>query len=110
ELEPRQDKKGFGDALLAGKGADVFSRDIALMKAASPIQHISENLPVTLLIVGEQDFPMLEADAKAFAAKATASRATVRTFVAKGQDHMGVVRSLLEDKSPVLQEVLTFLQ
>jgi acetyl esterase/lipase len=62
-LEPRENKKGFGDALMAGKGADVFSRDIAIMKAASPIQHVSKDLPPTLLVVGEKDFPMLEGDA-----------------------------------------------
>jgi acetyl esterase/lipase len=110
DLEPKKDKKGFGDALLAGKGADVFSRDVALMKAASPIQHVSRGMPPTLLVVGERDFPMLEGDAKAFAEKAKTAGVAVRTAVAKGQDHMGVVRSLLKDKSLVLEEVLAFLK
>jgi acetyl esterase/lipase len=34
DLTPRPTKKGFGDTLMAGKGADVFSRDPAVMKAA----------------------------------------------------------------------------
>jgi len=110
DLEPRPDKKGFGDALLAGKGADVFSRDAALMKAASPIQHVGKDLPLTLLIVGDRDFPMLEGDVKAFAEKATTAGVVVSTSVAKGRDHMGTVRSLLEDKSPVLEQVLAFLK
>ena len=29
DLQPRADGKGFGDALMAGRGADVFSRDPA---------------------------------------------------------------------------------
>jgi acetyl esterase/lipase len=110
DLEPRQDKKGFGDALLAGKGADVFSRDAAVMKAASPIQHVGKDLPPTLLIVGDRDFPMLERDVKAFAEKATTAGVVVSTLVAKGRDHMGTVRSLQEDKSPVLEQVLAFLK
>src|SRR5262249_50373860 len=73
DLEPREGKKGFGDALMAGKGADVFSRDAAVMKDASPIQHVSKDLPPTLLVVGERDFPMLGADAKAFAEKGKAA-------------------------------------
>jgi acetyl esterase/lipase len=110
DLQPRADKKGFGDALLAGQGAEVFGRDAALMKAASPIQHVGRELPPTLLIVGERDFPMLAGDAQAFAAKAKAVGVAVGVFVAKGRDHLGVVRSLLEDKSPVLERVLAFLR
>jgi acetyl esterase/lipase len=110
DLEPRKDKKGFGDALLGGRGADVFARDVEVMKAASPIQHLSKQLPRTLLVVGQWDFPMLEGDAKRFAEKAKEAGATVHTFVAKGLDHMGVVRSLLEDKSAVLEQVLAFLK
>jgi acetyl esterase/lipase len=110
DLEPRKDKKGFGDALLAGKGADVFARDAALLKAASPIQHVSKDLPPTLLVVGEKDFPMLERDARAFAEKAKGVGREVTTFVAKGCDHMAVVRSLLEDGSAVREQVLEFLR
>jgi acetyl esterase/lipase len=110
DLEPHADKRGFGDALLAGKGADVFSRDVAVMKAASPIQHVSKELPPTLLVVGEKDFPMLEKDAQAFAEKAKEVGIKVMTFVGKGCDHMGVVRSLLEDRSAVQEQVLAFLK
>lgn len=109
DLEPRDDKRGFGDALMAGKGADVFSRDPAVMKSASPIQYVSHELPSTLLVVGERDFPMLEKDAATFAEKARKVDRDVVTFVAKGSDHLGVVRSLLEDKSPVQEQVVAFL-
>jgi len=110
DLEPREDKKGFGDALMAGKGADVFSRDAAVMKAASPIQHVSKDLPPTLLVVGEKDFPMLERDARTFAEKAKGVDRKVTTFVGKGCDHMGVVRSLLEDGSAIQEQVLAFIK
>jgi acetyl esterase/lipase len=110
DLEPRADQKGFGDALMAGKGADVFARDAAVMKAASPIQHVSKDLPPTLLVVGEKDFPTLEGDARTFAAKAKGVGREVTTFVGKGCDHAGVVRSLLEDRSPVREQVLAFLE
>jgi acetyl esterase/lipase len=109
DLAPRDDKRGFGDALMGGKGADTFGRDAALMKTASPIQHVSKDLPPTLLVVGERDFPMLADDAKAFAEKAAAVGSPVRVFVAKERDHMGVVRGLIEDKSPVLEQVAEFL-
>jgi acetyl esterase/lipase len=110
DLAPREDKRGFGDILLARGGADVFSRDIELMKTGSPVAHASNDLPPTLLVVGERDFPMLEADAKVFAVKAKASGAIVRTSVAKGCDHMGVVRNLIEDKSLILEWVRDFVR
>jgi acetyl esterase/lipase len=110
DLEPHEGKKGFGTVLMSGKGADVFSRDIAVMKDASPIRHISKDLPPTLLVVGEKDFPMLEGDARAFAEKAKTHNREVTTFVGKGCDHMGVVRSLLEDRSGIQEQVLGFLK
>jgi acetyl esterase/lipase len=110
DLEPRADKKGFGDSLMAGKGADVFARDPATMKAASPIQHVSRDLPPTLLVVGEKDFPMLESDAKTFADKAKGAGREVATFVGKGADHLSVVRGLVEDGSAIQERVLAFLK
>jgi acetyl esterase/lipase len=110
DLGPRADKKGFGNALLAGKGADVFGRDVAVLRAASPLRHITRALPPTLLVVGEKDFPMLEGDARAFARKAREVGREVTVFVAPGRDHMGVVRSLLEDRSAVREQVLAFLK
>jgi acetyl esterase/lipase len=80
------------------------------MKAASPMQHVSKDLPPTLLVVGEKDFPMLEKDAQAFAEKAKEVGGKVTTFIGKGCDHMGVVRSLLEDRSAVQEQVLAFLK
>jgi acetyl esterase/lipase len=110
DLEPRKDGKGFGDALMAGRGADVFSRDAALMKDASPTQHLTKELAPILLVVGERDFPMLEGDAKDFVAKAKGVGATATLFVARERDHMGVVKDLLDDKSPILERVLAFLK
>jgi acetyl esterase/lipase len=80
------------------------------MKAASPIQHVSKDLPPTLLVVGEKDFPMLEKDAQTFAENAKDVGSEVTTFVGKGCDHMGVVRSLLEDRSAIRERVLSFLE
>src|SRR5262249_37023549 len=114
DLEPREDKTGFGDALMAGKGADTFSRDAAGMKAARPIRHVTKSLPPPLLVVGGKGFPMLEADtpavARAFAEKAKGAGRDVATFVGKGCDHMGVVRGLLEDRSPIREQVVAFLR
>ncbi len=109
DLEPRKEGKGFGDALMAGRGADVFSRDTTVMRDASPLRHISKKLPRTCLIVGERDFPMLEGDAKAFLEKATAEQAKATLLVAKGRDHMGTVQALLEEKSDVRESVQEFL-
>jgi len=109
DLEPRKDRKGFGDSLMAGRGADVFSRDVGIMKAASPAQHVTKDLPPVLLVVGEHDFPMLEGDAKGIVEKAKGFNVAATMFVAKDRDHMGVVKSLIEDKSPVMEQVLAFL-
>jgi acetyl esterase/lipase len=110
DLETHGDKRSFGDALMAGRGADVFSRDAAVMKEASPIQHVSKDLPLTLLIVGEKDFPMLERDSRTFAEKAEKAGRRITIFVGKGCDHIGVVRSLLDDRSAIREQVLEFLK
>jgi len=94
---------------MAGKGADTFGRDPKVLTAASPIRHLSKDLPPTLLVVGEKDFPMLEADAKAFAEKAAGLGATVKTFTAKGKDHMGVVAAVRDEKEPIGETVREFL-
>ncbi len=109
DLEPRADGKGFGDVLLRGRGADVFSRDPAVMRDASPVRHLSCELPPVLLIVGERDFPMLEADAGTFVQRAREQKATAASFVSKGRDHMGVVRALLDDRSDVSEKVRSFV-
>ncbi len=110
DVAPRPDGKGFGDALMAGKGAAVFARDPAVMKDASPIRHVSKQLPRTLLVVGDRDFPMLPGDAKAFAEKAKAAGADVAVFVAEKCDHMGTVRQLLDERSPIAERVRSFLK
>jgi hypothetical protein len=94
---------------MAGRGADVFSRDVDVMTDASPIRHVSRGMPPVLLIVGGRDFPMLEGDAKAFIEKARGLDLSAALFVAEDRDHMGVVRSLIEDESPVWKPVLGFL-
>ncbi len=109
DLEPRKNGKSFGDARMAGRGADAFARDFETMKNASPIQHITKKLPPTLLVVGERDFPMLAADAQVFVDKAKKSGATARLYLAKGRDHMGVVQALTKDTDPILEQVLEFV-
>jgi hypothetical protein len=54
-----------------------------------------------LLIVGERDFPMLEGDARRYADKDQSLGLTMPVVVVKGCNHMQVVGSLLEDRSPV---------
>jgi acetyl esterase/lipase len=110
DVEPRKNGKGFGDALMAGKGAAVFSRDSAVMKDASPIQHLSGKLPRTLLVVGDRDFPMLEGDAMTFAEKAREAGVKVAVHIVKECDHMGTVRQLLADQSEVTKCVLAFFK
>lgn len=110
DLAPRGDGHGYGDVLMAGHGADAFKRDSALMKDASPIDHISAGMPRTLLLVGGQDFSMLEADARAFAEKARAAGATVETAVIPGKDHMAMAGGLTDENDPVLARALDFLK
>jgi acetyl esterase/lipase len=109
-LEQRPGGIGFGDALMGGKGADVFGRDSVVMKDASPIQHVTKNLPPTLLIVGENDFPKLDEDAKTFVEKAKAENATATVYITKSRNHMAVVHGLIEEKSDVQERVREFLE
>src|SRR5262249_12547230 len=109
DLEPRKDGKGFGNALMAGRGADVFARDGRVLKTASPIQHLARDLPPVLLVVGERDFPMLEGDNRSFVTKAKALEIRADLFMANGCDLRGVVRSVVEDNAPVEERVIGFL-
>jgi acetyl esterase/lipase len=109
DLELRKDGKGFGNALMAGRGADVFARDLNVMRDASPIVHVGKGLPRILLVVGERDFPMLEGDARVFVEKARGVGGSAALFVAPDRDHMGVIRSLVEVDSHVLKQVVDFL-
>ncbi len=109
DLQPKPDGHGYGDALLAGHGADAFRRDVALMKDASPIHHLAGTLPPTLIIVGEKDFPMLERDAEVFAKKAGEMGRKVEVVIAAGKDHLGIARGMLDETDPVLSNALRFL-
>jgi len=109
DLAPRTDGEGYGDALMGGHGADVFARDAATMRAASPVQFLSKELPPALLVVGEHDFPMLAGDAESYVDQAAALGRAVKLVIAAGKDHMGVVASLLEDEDPTARAVFAFL-
>jgi acetyl esterase/lipase len=110
DLSPHPDGHGYGDMLLAGAGAGVFRRDLAMLKDASPISHLDSDLPPTLLLVGQQDFPMLADDARAFIAKTNSLGASVEFSVIPGKDHMGVALGLIDDKDAVFRQVLAFLE
>jgi acetyl esterase/lipase len=105
DLEPHGGRS-YGDVLMAGGGAGAFGRDAAAMRDASPMSHVSPGIPRTLLVVGEDDFPMLAGDARAFAAKAGGR---VEVFVAPGKDHIGTARGMTDAADPVLKKVKEFL-
>ena len=110
DLSRHPDGHGYGDVLFSGHGADPFRRDEALMEDASPIRHISSGMPPALLVVGGNDFPMLEADARAFAEKAKGFGDRVRVAVAPGKDHLGVARGMLDPADIVLATVQQFIR
>ena len=110
DLSPHQDGHGYGDMLLAGAGAGVFRRDPVMMKDASPAWRLDSALPPTLLLVGQQDFPMLADDARAFVAKAKSLGTNVEFAVIPGKDHMGMALGMVDEKDPVLRQVSAFLE
>jgi len=110
DLMRHPDGHGYGDVLLSGHGADAFRRDEALMEDASPIRHLSQKMPPVLLIVGENDFPMLASDARSFARKAEEIGNRVQVVVAPGKDHLGVARGMTDKRDFVLETVLAFLK
>jgi hypothetical protein len=71
---------------------------------------VTKNLPPTLLIVGENDFPKLDEDAKTFVEKAKAEKATATVYITKSRNHMAVVHGLIEERSDVLERVREFLE
>jgi acetyl esterase/lipase len=67
-------------------------------------------MPPTLLVIGGQDFPMLEGDARAFARKAEGFGDRVRVIVVPGEDHLGVARGMIDTHGTVLAMVQAFIQ
>jgi acetyl esterase/lipase len=110
DLSRHADGRGYGDALFSGHGADPFRRDEALIEDAGPIWHVSRGMPPTLLVVGGQDFPMLEGDARAFARKAEGFGDRVRVIVVPGKDHLGVARGMIDSQDMVLAAVREFIR
>ena len=106
---PAPDGRGYGDALLGGKGADAFSRDTNTMRRASPITYAANKSPPMLLVVGEHDFPMLQRDADAFAAAHRRSGSLVEVLVAPGLDHGGTIGAVVEGGNVVVEAVFRFL-
>ena len=109
DLEPKRGGLHFGNILMGGNGAKVFERDAQRMKDASPIQHLAQQTPRTLLVVGDRDMPSLEQENEEYFKRAQAIGARVELFSAEGCDHMGVVRALANAKSPVFARVVAFL-
>lgn len=109
DLAPRGDGTGYGDVLMAGRGADVFSRDSQVMRDASPIAHVEQRLPPILLVVGDHDFPMLASDTEKFRTSCMGESSDVTVLTATNKDHMGVAGALLED-GPVQEAVIKFLR
>jgi acetyl esterase/lipase len=115
DLRPRADGRGFGDALLEGRGADTFRRDVALMTDASPIVHLSRLdrsmiLPPMLLIVGANDFPALPGDDSAFVSAMKAAGRSAELLVGAHMGHMDTVGALVEASNVVVERVLAFMR
>ncbi len=110
DLSRHTDGHGYGDVLFSGRGADPFRRDEGLIEDASPIRHVSRGMPPTLLVVGGNDFPMLEGDARTFARKAKGFGDRVRVAVVPGKDHLGVTRGMTDPRDMVLATVQQFIR
>jgi acetyl esterase/lipase len=108
-LEPTGKTTGFGDALMAGRGSETFNRDPLLMKNASPIQHVSKSLPPVLMFVGDNDYPALAGDDKLFVDALTRAGGKAALVVVKNCDHMGTIRSAVEETSDVHKRIVKFL-
>jgi hypothetical protein len=67
-------------------------------------------MPPTLLVVGGNDFPMLEVDARRFAEKAMGFGGRVRVAVVPGKDHLGVARGMTDLRDMVLATVQQFIR
>ena len=94
----------LADLQKAGKTAKPGDKLQVTVKGRDPEGYYALSL---FKVIQPMDWASLE---KAFAEKAKAAGVVVRTSVATGRDQMSVVRSLLEDKSDVLNQVLVFLK
>ena len=111
DLEPRKSKDGFGDALMDGRGADAFLRDLRGHEGRQPDQHVTKSLPRH---VTDRRRPRLSDAGRRREGLRRESQGRRRdgrdVSPRRRRNHMAVVRSLLEDKSPIQEQVLAFLK
>jgi acetyl esterase/lipase len=87
----------------------AFGNDSAVLKQASPIQHVRAGSPPFFVLNAFQDFMGFALDARRFAdALRRAGNGNVRQVMFKGVDHMSITK-LNDDNNPVRRLILGFM-
>ena len=97
-------------APLAGSSSRVFGNDPAVLRAASPQQHVRAALPRFLVTYCQWDYPALPQQAEAFYAALRAAGAPARLVYVPGENHISEITSVTKPGDPTARALLELLK
>lgn len=94
---------------LAGGSSRVFGSDPAVLRAASPQQHLRAALPPFLVTYCQWDYAILPQQAEGFHAALLAAGARSQLVYVPGENHISEITSITKPGDPTAQALLELL-
>ena len=95
---------------IAAGSSRVFGNDPAVLRAASPQQHIRAALPQFLVTYCQWDYAILPQQAEAFHAALAKAGARSRLVYVPGENHISEITSITKEGDPTAASLLELLQ
>jgi acetyl esterase/lipase len=95
---------------IAAGSSRVFGSDPAVLRAASPQQHVRTTLPRFLVTYCQWDYAILPQQAEAFHAALTKAGARSRLVYVPGENHISEIASITKESDPTAASLLELLK
>lgn len=90
--------------------AQVFGKDPAIHKQASPIAHVKKDMPPFLLAYADRDMMTLPAQAVAFHEALAAKGVQSKALLVTERSHQSILKSMLNADDPLGEAVMKFVK
>lgn len=88
----------------------AFGKDDAVCKAASPLNHVKENLPPFLVAYGDKDLPTLDLMAEQFGKKLKENKCDCTVLKLDKRDHISIITNAAANKDdPLAKTMVDFI-
>jgi acetyl esterase/lipase len=87
----------------------IFTDDKAMVKSASPIEHVAGKHPPCLLIYADKDLLTLDVQAEQMCKKLTDCQCEARTVKIADRTHISIITSMVNEADPANQAIFEFL-